>query len=44
MAGQFLLDPSLANAPILYPMKKKEKLWFSGILQGFKMGTLTKMG
>ena len=37
-----LINPFLANVPILYPLKIPEKLWFSGVFWGYKMGTLAR--
>ena len=37
-------NPFLANAPILYLLKTPENLWFSGVLRGYKMGTLARNG
>ena len=34
------LNPSLTNAPILYPLKIPENSRFSGVLRGYKMGVL----
>ena len=36
------LNPFLANVPILHPLKTPEKLTFSGVFRGFKMGTLAR--
>ena len=38
------LNPFQANAPILYPLKTSENLWFSGVFRGYKMGTLARNG
>ena len=35
-------NPFLADVPILYPLKTPENLWFSGVFEGYKMGTLPK--
>ena len=29
----------MKSVPILYPLKTPEKLWFSGVLRGYKIGT-----
>ena len=34
----------LANAPISYPLKTKENLWFYGVFRGFKEGALVRKG
>ena len=39
-----VLNPFLANVPILYPLKPPENLWFSGVFRGYKMGTLARNG
>ena len=38
------INPSLANVPILYPLKTSENLWFSGVFRGYKIGTLARNG
>ena len=30
-----VMNPFLANIPILYPLKKLENLWFSGVFRGY---------
>ena len=35
-----MLNPLLANVPILYPLKILENRWFSGVFRGYKMGVL----
>ena len=32
-------NPSLANVPILYPLKRTEKLWSSGVFRIYEMET-----
>ena len=32
-------NPSLANVPILYPLKRTEKLWSSGFFRIYEMET-----
>ena len=39
-----VLNPFLANVPILYPLKTPENLWFSEVFRGYKMGTLARNG
>ena len=39
-----LINPFLANVPILYHLKTPENLWFSGVFRGYKMGTLARNG
>ena len=39
-----IVNPFLANVPILYPLKTPENLWFSGVFKGYKMGTLARYG
>ena len=39
-----VLNPFLANIPILYPLKTPENLWFSGVFRRYEMGTLAKNG
>ena len=41
---QHLLNPFLANIPILYPLKTPENRWFSGVFKGYKIGTLATNG
>ena len=38
------LHPFLANVPTLYPLKTPENQRFSGVLRGYKMGTLARNG
>ena len=38
------VNPFLANAPILYPLKTPENQSFSGVFRGYKMGILTRNG
>ena len=38
------LNPFLADDPILYPLKTPQKLYFSGVFKGYKMGTLLRDG
>ena len=33
-----------ANVPILYPLKRPENLWFSGVFRGYKIRTLARNG
>ena len=35
-------NPFLANAPILYPLKTPENLWFSGVFRGYKRGAFAR--
>ena len=35
---------SLANVPILYPLKTPENPWFSGVFRRYKMRTLARNG
>ena len=39
-----VLNPFLANVPVLYPQKTLENLWFFGVFRGYKMGTLARNG
>ena len=39
-----LIDLFLVYAPILYPLKTPEKIWFSGVFRGYKMGNWPKIG
>ena len=39
-----LLNPFLANIPILYPLKAPENQRLSGVSRGYKMGTLAGNG
>ena len=39
-----VLNPFLANVPVLYPLKTLENLWFFGVFRGYKMGTLARNG
>ena len=39
-----LLNPFLANVPILYPLKTPENQRFSGVFRWYKMGTLVRIG
>ena len=39
-----MVNPFLANIPILYPLKTSESLWFCGFFKGYKMGTLARNG
>ena len=39
-----VLNPFLANVPILYPLRTPENFWFSGVFRGYKMGTLARNG
>ena len=39
-----VVNPFLANAPILYPLKTAENFWFSGVFRGYKMETLARNG
>ena len=34
----------ITNAPILYPLKTQDNIWFSGFFRGYKMGTLAGNG
>ena len=34
----------LASVPILYPLKKPENFWFSGVFRGYKTGILIRDG
>ena len=38
--NQNMFNLFAANAPILYPLKATENLWFSVVFRGYKMGTL----
>ena len=38
------INPFLANNPILYPQKKNQKISFSGVFRGYKMGILARNG
>ena len=38
------INAFLAIAPILYPLKTPENLWFSDVFRWYKMGTLAKNG
>ena len=37
-----LLNPSLVNIHILYPLKTTENIWFSGVFRRYKMETLLR--
>ena len=39
-----MVNPFLANVPILYPLKTPENQKFSGVFRGHKMGTLARNG
>ena len=39
-----VLNPFLANVPILYHLKTPENLWFSGVFREYKMRTLARNG
>ena len=39
-----VINPFLANAPILYPLKALENQRFSGVFREYKMGTLARNG
>ena len=39
-----VINPFQANALVLYTLKTPENLWFSGVLRGYKMGTLATNG
>ena len=39
-----IVNPILANVPILYPLKTPENQRFPGIFRGYKMGTLARYG
>ena len=39
-----IVNPILANVPILYPLKTPENQRFSGVFKGYKMGTLARNG
>ena len=39
-----LLNPLMANVPILYSLKTTENLRFSGIFREYKMGILARSG
>ena len=39
-----VMNPFLVNVSILYPLKKLENLWFSGVFKGYKIGTLVRNG
>ena len=38
------INPFLANAPILYPLKTPENQRFSDVFRGYKLGTLATNG
>ena len=38
------INPFVSNVPILYPLKRPENLWFSGVFRGFKIVHWPKMG
>ena len=38
------INPFLANAIVLYPLKTSENERFFGVFRGYKMGTLTRTG
>ena len=40
----FSITPFLTNVLILYPLKTSEKLRFSDVFRGYKMGTLATNG
>ena len=37
-----VINPFLANVPVLYPQKTLENFWVSGVFKGYKMGTLVR--
>ena len=39
-----LINPFLANVPILYTLKTPENLWFSGVFRGYKTRALARNG
>ena len=39
-----MINPFLANVPILHPLVRPENLWFSGVTRGYKMGSLVRNG
>ena len=39
-----IINPFLANVPILYPLKIQENQRFSNVFRGYKMGTLARIG
>ena len=41
---KLLLNPFKTNAPILYPLKTTESLWFSGVFRGYEMRAMTRNG
>ena len=41
---KIVINPFLANVPILYPLKTPESLWFSGLFREYKMGKLARNG
>ena len=41
---QKVINPFLANIPILYPLKTSESQRFSGVFKRYKMGTLARIG
>ena len=43
-SSDFLLNPFLANIPILYPLKTPENQRLSGVFRGYKMQTLARNG
>ena len=42
--GIVVLNPFLANVPILYFLKKTENQKYFGVFKWFEMGTLTRTG
>ena len=39
-----IINPFLANVPILYPLRTPENQSFSGVFRGHKIGTLVRIG
>ena len=44
MTTNYLINPFLANIPILYPLKTPENQRFCGVFRGYKMETLAGNG
>ena len=35
----FVINPFIANVPVLYPLRAPRNLWFSVVFSGYKCGT-----
>ena len=39
-----VINPFMANVPVLYTLKTPENLWFSGVFREYKMEILARIG